>query len=162
MANYIDLFDKKFSARVRTDNGTSFTMITNRVAIGDYTSDYSSFDIIVNLNFPDNKVEHGYLNKMMIESNKILYRCGIYDSPQEDIGTYINSLIPELLRDAEGKRILFHCFAGISRSSSMCIAYLGKISNTSYTDTYNYVKSKRPCIQPNSGFVKNLISYLDK
>jgi hypothetical protein len=54
---------------------------------------------------------------------------------------------------------LVHCYAGISRSASIIISYLMKKYNLSYEKAYNYVKNKRPIINPNRGFKKQLIQY---
>jgi hypothetical protein len=35
------------------DHGDSYDWITDRVAIGDYTSSYKGFDVVINLNFPN-------------------------------------------------------------------------------------------------------------
>ncbi len=57
------------------------------------------------------------------------------------------------------KKVLFHCAAGVSRSASFVIAYLMKANQISYLQAYNLVKTKRPIIRPNSGFVQQLQEY---
>ena len=52
--------------------------------------------------------------------------------------------------------VLVNCAAGISRSSSLVIAYLMIENRWLYEEAYNYVKSKRSIINPNIGFVKQL------
>jgi protein tyrosine phosphatase (PTP) superfamily phosphohydrolase (DUF442 family) len=53
---------------------------------------------------------------------------------------------------------LVHCYAGISRSASIIISYLMKQGMT-YEEAYNYVKERRPIINPNRGFKKQLMKY---
>ena len=53
-------------------------------------------------------------------------------------------------------RVLIHCQAGISRSSTVTIAYLIKTRNMKYCDAEDYVRSKREMICPNSGFQRIL------
>ena len=53
-------------------------------------------------------------------------------------------------------KILIHCNAGVSRSSSIVIAYLMKREHLNYKTAYNYVKLKRNCIAPNNGFIEQL------
>jgi len=53
-------------------------------------------------------------------------------------------------------KILVHCAAGISRSSSIVIYYLMKRYNWDYGRAYNYVKSHRKIINPNNGFCRQL------
>lgn len=56
----------------------------------------------------------------------------------------------------KNRRILVHCNAGVSRSASICIAYLMMTENLQYAEAFALVKSKRECIQPNRGFVEQL------
>lgn len=55
-----------------------------------------------------------------------------------------------------GGRILIHCNAGVSRSASVTIAYLMQYQGMSFEIAFKYVKEKRPCIQPNAGFKRQL------
>ena len=63
---------------------------------------------------------------------------------------------PELTRD-RGGRVFVHCHAGISRSATVCIAYMMKYSKLSLTTAYDFVKGKRPCISPNLHFMGQLL-----
>lgn len=79
-------------------------------------------------------------------------RIPIKDNPAVNISFFFNhssSYIENRIRDGN---IFIHCYAGISRSSSIVIAYLIIKKKYSYKDAYNLVKSKRPCIRPNKGF----------
>ncbi|KAI9587375.1 hypothetical protein GQX74_003221 [Glossina fuscipes] len=58
-----------------------------------------------------------------------------------------------------GGKILIHCNAGISRSPSVVIAYLMHYRGMDFQTAYKYVKTKRPCIQPNEGFLIQLKNY---
>lgn len=53
-------------------------------------------------------------------------------------------------------RVLVHCNAGVSRSSAVCIGYLMLELRSTFDSAYSLVKSKRACIAPNSGFLKQL------
>lgn len=53
-------------------------------------------------------------------------------------------------------RILVHCNAGVSRSATVCIAYLMRIETLTFAEAYDLVKLKRPCAQPNAGFMRQL------
>eukprot|EP00045_Choanoeca_perplexa_P003651 m.32476 g.32476 ORF g.32476 m.32476 type:complete len:473 (-) comp12154_c0_seq1:75-1493(-) len=60
---------------------------------------------------------------------------------------------------AEGKRVLVHCQAGISRSATLVIAYLMKEQGRSLNDALEYVTSCRSIIGPNFGFLGRLQDY---
>lgn len=53
-------------------------------------------------------------------------------------------------------KILIHCNAGVSRSTAVCIAYLMKTKKMRFAEAYDYVKSRRECIRPNDGFLRQL------
>ncbi|EDR22956.1 dual specificity protein phosphatase, putative [Entamoeba dispar SAW760] len=61
-----------------------------------------------------------------------------------------------------GGSILIHCHAGISRSSTILIAYLMYKKMWSYKEAVIFIKKKRPIISPNSGFEKQLINFEHK
>ena len=56
--------------------------------------------------------------------------------------------------EEERKRtnVLIHCFAGISRSATILIAYLMRKNYIKYDVAKEQVKSKRDIIKPNPGF----------
>lgn len=55
--------------------------------------------------------------------------------------------------------ILVHCFAGISRSSSLVIAYLMKYQKMTMNQALKLCVEKRPRVQPNPGFKRQLLEY---
>ena len=58
--------------------------------------------------------------------------------------------------------ILVHCGAGISRSSTMAIAWLIKTRKKPFEDMLALVQSKRPICHPNSGFQAQLLKWEKK
>jgi len=60
---------------------------------------------------------------------------------------------------SENSGIVIHCYMGISRSASITIAYLMKCNNWDLKTALTYVKSCRPFIQPNDGFMRVLYNY---
>ncbi|XP_006894855.1 PREDICTED: dual specificity protein phosphatase 18 [Elephantulus edwardii] len=56
-------------------------------------------------------------------------------------------------------RTLLHCVAGVSRSATLCLAYLMKYHAMSLLDAHLWTKSCRPIIRPNNGFWEQLIHY---
>jgi protein-tyrosine phosphatase len=63
--------------------------------------------------------------------------------------------------DAAVKRgaCLVNCSAGVSRSASVCIAYLMTRKKVSFVDAFATVAKARPEICPNVGFRAQLVEY---
>lgn len=55
--------------------------------------------------------------------------------------------------------VLVHCFAGISRSSAIILAYLMKYKKMSYDKAWKYLLQHHPSSAPNPKFVRDLLSY---
>lgn len=60
---------------------------------------------------------------------------------------------------AEGRNVLVHCAAGVSRSASFVIAYLMNRKDMLFPDAIRFVKERRSVIRPNSGFSQQLEKY---
>ena len=52
-----------------------------------------------------------------------------------------------------------HCVAGISRSATVCIAYLMKHLCWELQKAFDFVKSKRSCVAPNLSFMGQLLAF---
>lgn len=59
----------------------------------------------------------------------------------------------------DGGSVLVHCVAGVSRSASICLAYLTKYHFRNLRSAYHLMCSKRPMVRPNLGFWRQLIHY---
>ena len=57
---------------------------------------------------------------------------------------------------AEGGKVLVHCRAGVSRSATVCIAYLMHKQGISLDAAFDQVLVKRPVIDPNLNFIQQL------
>lgn len=74
-------------------------------------------------------------------------------------------MTPDILDDAiafiksSTTPVLVHCYAGVSRSVSICMAYLMKVNGMNYQDSKKFLKEKRPCASPNTTFLKDLHVY---
>jgi dual specificity MAP kinase phosphatase len=137
----------------------TYDMITDMVAIGSYQASYDQFDLIINLDYPENNVKFGKIVTIN-KGNKRIIACGYNDTIKdggltydklEDLLNRIDDFKKEIQKDI---KILFHCYAGISRSSTVAIAYLSKINNKTTKEIYELVKEKRPRINPNETFRK--------
>ena len=78
--------------------------------------------------------------------------------------TPLLGLLPYCFSFIDGARekggcCLVHCNAGVSRSAAVVIGYLMKNRNMTYLSAYDYLKTLRPAVRPNEGFVRQLIQY---
>lgn len=81
------------------------------------------------------------------------------DVPETDFWPVLEESISFICSCVDKRRpVLVHCNAGVSRSSTIVIGYLIKEGSMSFEEAFNAVKSKRPSIQPNAGFMKFLKS----
>lgn len=87
----------------------------------------------------------------------------VIDYQGENIAMYFDEAVEWMEKMLEGgKNIFIHCAAGVSRSGSFTIAYFMKSKNMSFKEAFLFVKSKRRCVKPNSGFHEQLIAYEKK
>ena len=56
-------------------------------------------------------------------------------------------------------RVLVHCNLGISRSSTIILAYLMKTYNATLQEAFKFLRHRRPIVCPNLGFLQQLIGY---
>jgi protein-tyrosine phosphatase len=56
-------------------------------------------------------------------------------------------------------RVLVHCLLGISRSGSVCIAYLMQTNGKGFLPTWREAKQLRSVIHPNDGFKAQLEAF---
>lgn len=87
-------------------------------------------------------------------------RIRIPDDPEYDIRQIIgktNTFIYDAIK--AGGKLLVHCYAGISRSSSVVIAYLMAFHQFSFDFALRLLKNRRSIVSPNRGFRKQLAEY---
>ena len=77
----------------------------------------------------------------------------IDDFPKENIIQYFTECI-EFIESAN--KTYVHCMCGISRSSTIVIAYLMWKTHATYNEAQFFVKNRRRYISPNEGFVQQL------
>lgn len=143
------------------DHGQSYDWITDRVAIGDCTSSYQAFDVVVNLNFPNNCAEYQTIGSVR-EGKLTIYGIGLKDEEYEaeSLSRFLDHLLPALsvtFMEKPETRFLFHCRAGISRSVSMAIAFMMETTHDSLYDVVDQIQRIRPIALPNVGFMSHLM-----
>ena len=83
------------------------------------------------------------------------------DVDNENIGKYFaicNKFI-SLGLDLDEGNSLVHCHKGVSRSATIVIAYLMYTYKTDFAIAFQKLKSIRPIVKPNEGFMKQLQEY---
>ena len=80
------------------------------------------------------------------------------DSPQTNIIQYFKEAITFI---DESDKVFVHCFAGVSRSATLVIAYFMWKNRKSFQESFDMVKAHR-LIGPNEGFRKQLLIFQEK
>uniref|UniRef100_A0AAG5DBD6 Protein-tyrosine-phosphatase n=1 Tax=Anopheles atroparvus TaxID=41427 RepID=A0AAG5DBD6_ANOAO len=87
-------------------------------------------------------------------------RIPVKDNREANLERYFNEVADMIEEESNaGGVTLVHCVAGISRSATICLAYLMRYHRMSLKDAYNHIKAKRPQIRPNVSFVKQLMEF---
>ncbi|KAF6157509.1 hypothetical protein GIB67_004447 [Kingdonia uniflora] len=100
----------------------------------------------------------GFVCPEYFKSDLVYKTLWLQDSPSEDITSILYDVFDyfEDVRE-QGGRVLVHCCQGISRSTSLVIAYLMWRDGQSFEDAFQYVKAARGVTNPNMGFACQLL-----
>ncbi|CAJ0948909.1 unnamed protein product, partial [Mesorhabditis belari] len=84
------------------------------------------------------------------------HHIALDDVPMQNILTRLEELL-SILEEAicANRSILVHCEAGISRSATVCCAYVMRRNSWSTKEALNHVRSSHSCY-PNEGFIEQL------
>jgi protein-tyrosine phosphatase len=80
----------------------------------------------------------------------------IDDWHEEDIAKHFKNCFDFIDQGIQSGGVLVHCLAGISRSPAIVTAYLMQKHSMALQEALDAVKSKRPIISPNRGFIVQL------
>ncbi|XP_023869439.1 dual specificity protein phosphatase 4-like [Salvelinus sp. IW2-2015] len=89
------------------------------------------------------------------------YKCiPVEDNHKEDISSWFIEAIEfiDSVKDSN-RRVLVHCQAGISRSATICLAYLMKKKRVRLDEAFEFVKQRRSIISPNFSFMGQLLQF---
>lgn len=87
-------------------------------------------------------------------------RVPVPDSPHVDIYRYFDRVAERIHRTSRrGGRTLVHCQQGVSRSSTLVMAYLMKYEGLTLSQAFTLVRRQRPIVNPNCGFWTQLMDY---
>ncbi|KAE9587785.1 hypothetical protein Lal_00022073 [Lupinus albus] len=100
----------------------------------------------------------GFVCPEYFKSDFVYKTLWLQDSPTEDITSVLYDVF-DYFEDVKekGGRVLVHCCQGVSRSSSLVIAYLIWSNRQSFEDAFQFVKSARGVTNPNMGFAYQLL-----
>lgn len=73
--------------------------------------------------------------------------------------SHSSATVTDSSNHSNNRSILVHCNAGLSRSATIVVSYLMKKTGWSLEDALIYTIHKRPCVQPNEGFLLQLQWY---
>ncbi|UJR20041.1 hypothetical protein I4U23_023175 [Adineta vaga] len=100
------------------------------------------------------------LDKNICEVFDVIWIEDLEDNFQGELNKHLDRTNDLLCKYKEkNEKVLVHCQAGISRSSSIVLAYLIKYHNDSLEQAYKYLLEKRPIVAPNYSFLIQLIRY---
>lgn len=110
-----------------------------------------------------------YILKYYRENNIDFLYLYIDDTPFENISKYFNISYDFIKKYIDKKEnVLVHCYAGISRSSTIIFNYMlreyylnngSKCPQCIFKYFLDYSRNKRYIINPNIGFINQLLSY---
>lgn len=74
------------------------------------------------------------------------------------LACYILLLLPDHVKQSGGK-VLVHCEAGISRSPTICMAYIMRTQQLRLDAAFDIIKQRRDVISPNFSFMGQLLQF---
>ncbi|XP_007890110.1 dual specificity protein phosphatase 4 isoform X1 [Callorhinchus milii] len=89
------------------------------------------------------------------------YKCiPVEDNHKADISLWFMEAIEYIdsVKKVNG-RVLVHCHAGISRSATICLAYLMMTKRVRLDEAFEFVKQRRSIISPNFSFMGQLLQF---
>ncbi|KAH9525761.1 hypothetical protein Btru_002296 [Bulinus truncatus] len=88
------------------------------------------------------------------------YNVRVLDVEQEELLKHWDKTYKFITKARNhSSKVLVHCKMGVSRSASTVMAYLMKEKRWTVTKAYDFVKEKRSCVNPNTGFMEQLSTY---
>ena len=96
-------------------------------------------------------------HKNVFEDRLVYLKLAIEDESSSNLFSHLKqttAFIESALH--KGGCVLVHCNLGVSRSSTATLAYLIKNRKWTLADAHSFLKSRRSCIRPNMGFLKQL------
>lgn len=154
------IIQSKISLKPEKAKSENINKITNKIYLGNLSGakDYSYFKtegithILSILGSDDYEPQEPPEMKELNFTRKLIT---VDDNANANLIQYFGECIDFI---EEGEKVYVHCIAGVSRSSSIVIAYLLWKYQCGYKMVYNYINEKRQ-IKPNKGFVEQLNTF---
>lgn len=84
----------------------------------------------------------------------------VEDNEKSNIARFFDEVLNLIKEEyVAGGKTLVYCVAGISRSATLCIAYLMKYNNMTLRNAFRHLRSRRRIIRPNNSFFRQLIDF---
>lgn len=84
----------------------------------------------------------------------------VEDSNTADISSHFHEAIEFIDRVKQsGGKVLVHCEAGISRSPTICMAYIMRTQRRQLEDAFDLIRQRRALISPNFSFMGQLLQF---
>lgn len=83
----------------------------------------------------------------------------VRDDEDEDLASIFEQCHSFIDLGRSHSGVLVHCAAGISRSATIVLSYLMKVRQSNFDNELEFLRSVRPVVDPNPGFVKQLKLY---
>ena len=95
--------------------------------------------------------------KNLFPDNFQYFNFELSDNSSFQLTQSINEVLKVVEKELlEGRRILIHCYKGISRAPAIGIAYLIRHKSMCFEDAFDHVKNKVGKADPNTGFLIQL------
>ena len=141
------------------------TPITNNVYISDWDSSLDTSLLekhnIKTILCVNERAKPAYMLDKYISNDIVHYQLQAEDMPTEDLARFFRWSYDFINNSRDRGNVLVHCTAGISRSATIVTHYLlwkakQEIPTTTLSEVLEFMKKRRPCINPNPSFMKQL------
>lgn len=104
------------------------------------------------------------VNPIFPDDPELIYlKIPVLDVPSEEIAAHFDKAINFIEESVNhGHGVLIHCVYGVSRSSTLMCAYLMRKKFMTQRQAIQFVKQRRPQVDPNDGFLIQLTAFHDR
>eukprot|EP00026_Physarum_polycephalum_P007638 Phypoly_transcript_07703.p1 GENE.Phypoly_transcript_07703~~Phypoly_transcript_07703.p1 ORF type:complete len:369 (+),score=52.75 Phypoly_transcript_07703:408-1514(+) len=136
--------------------------VPHRVLDGFFIGDYATATNLASLK--NSKITHiltvmNSLEPPPFPLEFVYKKFHVRDDEDEDLVAIFSQCHEFIETGRKESGVLVHCAAGISRSATVVLSYLMKTRKSNFDCELEYLRSVRPIVDPNPGFVKQLKLY---